>query len=88
MEQDASLFTTDSSNHCQFNIVQHSSHHDPSHNTTNQSQGNDMHAVSKHKYHNTFGEANIHYHDFDNHDDFSYKDKYIALLQQELQNPY
>ena len=28
------------------------------------------------------------YHDFDNGDAFTYKDKYTALLQQELQNPY
>ena len=30
----------------------------------------------------------MQYHDFDNCDAFTYKDKYIALLQQELQNPY
>ena len=41
---------------------------------------------SKHK--DTFGNAHIQYHDFDNSDVFIYKDKYIALLQQELQNLY
>ena len=30
----------------------------------------------------------MQYHDFDNGDAFTYKDKYTALLQQELQNPY
>ena len=35
-----------------------------------------------------FGDAHIQYHDFDNGDAFVYKDKYTALLQQELQNPY
>ena len=36
----------------------------------------------------TFGDAHIQYHNFDNGDAFIYKDKYTALLQQELQNPY
>ena len=39
-------------------------------------------------YRNTFGESNIQYHDFDNQDSLTFTDKYIALLQQELQNPY
>ena len=40
------------------------------------------------KYRDTFGDAHIQYHDFHNGDAFIYKDKYTALLQQELQNPY
>ena len=32
--------------------------------------------------------ANIQYHDFDNQDSLTFTDKYTALLQQELQNPY
>ena len=47
-----------------------------------------MHAQSKHTYKNTFGESNIQYHDFDNQDSLTFTDKYTALLQQELQNPY
>ena len=39
-------------------------------------------------YRNTFGESNIQYHDFDNQDSLTFTDKYTALLQQELQNPY
>ena len=39
-------------------------------------------------YRNTFGKSNIHYHDFDNQDSLIFTDKYTALLQQELQNPY
>ena len=39
-------------------------------------------------YRNTFGESNIQYHDFNNQDSLTYTDKYTALLQQELQNPY
>ena len=33
------------------------------------------------KYRDTFGDAHIQYHDFDNGDAFIYKDKYTALLQ-------
>ena len=47
-----------------------------------------IHFHSKHKYGDTFGDAHIQYHDFNNGDAFTYKDKYTALLQQELQNPY
>ena len=88
IEQDASLFTTDSSNLCHFNITHHDSDPDLNCSISNQSQNNSIHAVSKHKYRNTFGKANIHYHDFDNHDSLNYKHKYTKLLQQELQNPY
>ena len=35
-----------------------------------------------------FGHSNIQYHDFNNGDALTFKDKYTALLQQELQNPY
>ena len=47
-----------------------------------------IHSQSKHKYRNAFGNSNIQYHDFDNGDALTFKDKYSALLQQELQNPY
>ena len=47
-----------------------------------------IHFCRKHKYRGTFGDAHIQYHDFDNGDALIHKDKYIALLQQELQNPY
>ena len=47
-----------------------------------------IHSKSKHTYHNVFSNANIQYHDFDNGDALTFTDKYTALLQQELQNPY
>ena len=47
-----------------------------------------IHSQSKHKYRNAFDDSNIQYHDFNNHDALTFKDKYTALLQQELQNPY
>ena len=47
-----------------------------------------IHLQSKHKFRNVFSDSNIQYHDFDNGDVLTFKDKYMALLQQELQNPY
>ena len=47
-----------------------------------------IHCQSKHKYRNVFGNSNIQYHDFDNGDALTFKDKYTTLLQQELQNPH
>ena len=43
---------------------------------------------SKHKYRNIFGDSNILYHDFNNGNPLTFQDKYTALLQQELQDPY
>ena len=61
-----------------------SSHKNKSHITL--SRG--IHSISKHTYHSVFGSANIQYHNFDNGDALTFTDKYTALLQQELQNPY
>ena len=47
-----------------------------------------IHSQSKHKYRNDFGDSNIQYHDFNNGDALTFKDKYTALLQQESQNLY
>ena len=47
-----------------------------------------IHLQSKHKYRNVFGDLNIQCHDFNNGDALTFKDKYTALLQQELQNHY
>ena len=47
-----------------------------------------IHLQNKHKYGNVFGDSNIQYHDFNNGDALTFKDKYAALLQQELQNLY
>ena len=47
-----------------------------------------IHSQRKHVYRDTFGDAHIQYHDFDNKDLLTFRDKYTALLQQELQNPY
>ena len=47
-----------------------------------------IHSQSKHKYRDVFGDSHIQYHNFNNGDAFTFKDKYTALLEQELQNPY
>ena len=90
MEENASLFTNDSATPCDFNITNQNSVTDNT-NDTNISHAMKhlgMHSQSKHKYRNTFGESNIQYHNFDNQDSLTFTDKYTALLQQELQNPY
>ena len=89
IEEDASLFASDTATPCDYNI-------------TNGVQNSDIisedklkiispmgiHSQCKHKYRNVFGDSNIQYHDFNNGDVLTFKDKYTALLQQELQNPY
>ena len=57
------------------------------HNTPHALKQFGIHAQSKHKYRNTFDKSNIQYHDFNNQDSLTFTDKYITLLQQELQNP-
>ena len=47
-----------------------------------------IHSQRKHVYRNTFGNSHIQYHDFDNQHSLTFTDKYTALLQQELKNPY
>ena len=90
MEENTSLFTTDSATPCDFNITNQNSDTDNINdmNISHTPKQFGIHSESKHKYRNTFGDSNIQYHDFDNQDAFTFADKYTALLQQELQNPY
>ena len=89
-KESASLFTDDSDMHCDYSI----SNHTPDTENTNDTHTNftpkypATHSQRKHAYRDTFGDAHIQYHDFDNQDLLTFKDKYTALLQQELQNPY
>ena len=88
-EADASLFNTDTATQCAFNIIPLDLGTKPSNDAHSRSKNNtSIHFYSKHKYRDTFGNAHIQYHNFDNGDAFTHKDKYTALLQQELQNPY
>ena len=88
-EEDASLFTTDTAALCDYNITKGV----PNSNTILENKSKiispmGIHLQNKHKYRNVFGNSNIQYHDFNNDDALTFKDKYTALLQQELQNPY
>ena len=88
-EVDASLFTTDTATPCDYNITDDI----PNSDTIQESKAKitqpmGVHSQSKHKYRNGFGDSNIQYHNLDNGDALTFKDKYTALLQQELQNPY
>ena len=85
---DASLFTTDTTTTCDYNINGDTSNPNSSdENKPHTTPSRGIHSKSKHTYHNIFGDANIQY-DFDNDDALTFTDKYTALLQQELQNPY
>ena len=90
MEENVSSFADDTDTHCDFSIIDH---------TLDTENANDIHTCfvpkyptihsqRKHAYRNTFGDAHIQYHDFDNQDLLTVRDKYTTLLQQELQNPY
>ena len=88
-EVDASLFTTDTTTSCDYNISIDMPNLNNSHkNKSNTILSRGIHSKSKHKYRDVFGESTIQYHDFDNGDALTFKDKYTVLLQQELQNPY
>ena len=81
---DASLFTQ-----CAFNIVPNNTETETKKPVKEIPQNNTgIHFHSKYKYRDTFGDAHIQYHDSDNGDAFTFKDKYTALLHQGLQNPY
>ena len=90
IEENASSFTDDANTHCDFSIVDHNldtentydihTHFTPIH--------SGIHSQRKYAYRNTFCDSHIQYHNFDNQDSLTFTDKYTALLQQELQNPY
>ena len=89
MEENASLITNDTATPCDFNItngVQNSGTISEDKSKIISPMG--IHSQSKHKYRSVFGDSNIKYHDFNNGDALTFKDKYTVLLQQELQNPY
>ena len=90
MEENTSLFTNDAATSCDFNIRNQNSVTEDTNDTSisHVPKQSGIHTQSINIYRNTFGESNIQYHNFDNHDSLTFTDKYTALLQQELQNPY
>ena len=82
MEEDASLFMSDTAAPCDYNITSGVQNSD----TILEDKSKiispmEIHLHSKHKYRNVFGDSNIQYHDFNNGDALTFKDKYTALLQ-------
>ena len=90
IEENASSFTDDANTLCDFSIVDHNSDTENTYDTqmhfTPKHLG--IHSQRKHAYRNTFGDTHIQYHDLDNQDSLTFTDKYMVLLQQELQNPH
>ena len=89
IEEDASLFISDTKTPHKYNMTEpiRNSHNIPD--RTMQSKPSvGIHAQSKHKHRDVFGDSHVQYHDFNNGDAFTFKNKSTALLQQELQNPY
>ena len=77
MEENASLFTSDTTTTCDFNITEDTLDLES---ISNSKILLGIHSQSKQKYRNTFGNSNIQYHNFDNGDALTFKDKYTALL--------
>ena len=73
---DASLFTTNTTTPCDYNITEGVPNSDTildSNLKITQPMG--IHMQSKHKYRNVFGDLNMQYHDFNNGDALTFKDK-------------
>ena len=90
MEERASLFTDDTDTHCDYSISDHTSDTENVNDTHTDfvPKYPTIHSQRKYTYRDTFGNAHIQYHNFDNQDLLTFTDKYTALLQQELQNSY
>ena len=83
MEENTSSFADDTDTCCDFSIIDH---------TLDTENANDIHShfapkfhaihsQRKHAHRDTFGDAHIQYHDFDNQDSLTFRNKYTALLQ-------
>ena len=83
IEENTSLFADDTATHCDFNIIGQNSDTENANDTNTHyaPKQPSIHSHQKHAYRNTFGESNIQYHDFDNHDSLTFTDIYTALLQ-------
>ena len=90
LEGNASSFTDDTDTHCDFSIIDHTLDTENINDvhTDIMPKSPPIHSKRKHAYRDTFGDAHIQYHGFNNQDSLTFRDKYTTLLQQELQNPY
>ena len=84
IEENASLFTTDSATPCDFNISNQNFDTDDIDDTNISIAPKQfgIHSQNKHKYRNTFGKSNIQYQDYDNQDVLTFTDKYTAQSHQ------
>ena len=86
IEENASSFADDANTLCDFSIVNHNSDTENINDIHMHSMPKypSIHSQRKHAYRNTFSNSHIQYHDFDNQDSLTFRDKYMALLQQKL----
>ena len=86
MEERASSFTDDTDTHCDYSISDYTLEADNVNDTYTDFTPKypTIHSQRKHAYRDTFGDAHIQYHDFNNQDLLTFQDKYTALLQQDL----
>ena len=68
MEECASSFTDDTDTHCDYSILDYTSDADNVNDTDSVPKYPTIHSQRKHTYRDTFGNAHIQYHDFDNQD--------------------
>ena len=81
MEENASLFTSNTTTPCDFNITEDALDLEVNSKCKSNSKIlSGIHLQSKHKYRNAFHNSNIQYHNFDNGDALTFKDKYTTLL--------
>ena len=81
MEENTSSFADDADTHCDFSLVDNTSDTAKCKWYTYMFHAKiSRHSLTrKHVYRDTFGNAHIQYHDFDNQDSLTFRDKYTAL---------
>ena len=74
MEESTSSFTDDTDTHCDYSISDHTSDTENVHETHTDfvPKYPTIHSQRKHVYRDTFGDAHIQYHDFDNQDSLTF----------------
>ena len=84
MEENASSFADDTDTHCDLSITDHIPDTENANDTHTYLMPKypAIHSQRKHVYRNTFGDEHIQYHDFDNQDSLTFRDRYTTLLQQ------
>ena len=88
MEENASLLTSNTAIPCDFNITKDTLDLEINSKCKSNFQTlSGIHSQSKHKYTNTFGDSNIQYHDFDNGNALTFKDKYIDYYNKNCKIP-